>query len=206
MKKHNESGQAIMELLALLLSLVIVFIGVILIMGLSIANIDILLDAKFHAESSAQYADYGNEGNEISRWHYTEYEAIGKTIPFLPGDRPSSSTHAPINFNEEFNNPLTSNHGDKYKFNTFNVIHPGIANNFAVETPVLSYRAANLLRGKSYDYSDENIITIKDTQYFHRQQTYSAFERLIGTSLKDIDLENNHSNTVYFPAMKVLDR
>lgn len=206
MKKHNESGQAIMELLVLLLSFSIVVLGVILMMGLSIANIDILLDAKFDAEEKAQYAEFGNDGNEIYRWRYTEYEPIGDYIPFLPGDRPNSLSYNMDGMKNEMNNEFTSNHGEDYKFNDFNVIHPDIALNFGVDLPSLSHKAANLLRGKSYKHTDENIVTINDSRYFHRQKTYETFERIIGTSLKDIDLENNHSNTVYFPAMKLFDR
>ena len=206
MKKRNkQSGQALMELLVLLLSFVICFLGLLLIMGFSIANIEILSDAKFNAEKSAQNVTFGSDGKDIHKWKYTFYEAISEYIPFLPLDEPGGLQNNLDSFNKEFNNELYSNHDDKYAFNDFGAIAPVIANNFPNDTPSFSYQAANLHEGKSNEFYDENNALLTDHRYFKRQQIYEAFEKIIGTKLKDIDLENNHSNTVYFPAMKVLE-
>lgn len=195
-----------MELLIMLLAFAICFMGLLLVMGLSITNIEIFTEAKFNAEKNAQYLDFGSDGRDIRRWIYTFYEAINDYIPFLPKDSPGGLQTALNSFNFEFNNHRYSTSNDKYTFNDFSVIQPSTANNFAFDTPSFSYQAANLLMGKAYNVGKEQNALLTDHRYFNRQKTYEAFELLIGTKLKDIDLENNHSNTVYMPAMRVIDK
>lgn len=194
-----------MELLILLLSFAICFLGLIMMMGLSIANVEILLDAKFDSEKKAQFSDFGSDGKEISRWQYTYYEPDNVYIPFLPGDTPGGIQTDLESFKIELNNPYYSTSGTQYQFNDFNVIHPKNAENIGTDTPILSVHAANLHKGTSSDH-EENIYTISDHRYFDRQKTYEAIERIVGTSLKNIDLENNYSNTVFYPAMQVFER
>lgn len=205
-KKNRQSGQALMELLVLLLSFIICFLGLLLIMGMSIANIEAFADAKFNSERSAQNVDHGSDGKDVRRWIYTFYAAINDYIPFLPLDKPGGVHGDLDSFNQEFNNANYSINNGKYLFNDFSRVVTSTSNNFGSSTPPLAYQAANLHEGKSNELQDDNNVLLTDRRYFQRQQIYEAFEQIIGTKLKGIDLENNPSNTVYFPAMKVLDR
>ena len=198
-----------MELLIMLLAFAICFMGLLLVMGLSITNIEIFTEAKFNAEKNAQYLDFGSDGRDIRRWIYTFYEAINDYIPFLPKDSPGGLQTALNSFNFEFNNHHYSTSNDKYTFNDFSVIQPSTANNFAFDTPSFSYQAANLLMGKAYNVGKEQNALLTDHRYFDRQKTYEAFELLIGTKLKDIDLENYVTMILAMQdgilALKVLD-
>lgn len=209
MMRNKQSGQAIMELMVLLLSFIICFLGLLLVMGFSITNIEIFLDAKFNAEKNAQFSDYGGDGlknDDFRNWKYTEYAAIDYPIPFLPKDEPVGIQTDLENKKNEFNNPVYSNSGDKYTFNNFSVITPDVAQNIPYDTPSLSYLTANLIKGKSFDFQDENNALITDKRYFQREQFYDACERIIGIKeLKNINLEDNYTNIVLFPALKVLD-
>lgn len=204
--KRQNSGQAIMELLVLMLLFAVVFLGILLVMGLSVANVEIFLSAKYDAEEDAQFADSGTEGREIYSWRYTYFDITKDRIPFLPKDEANVVQNNLDSFHREFNDSAKSNGGGEYVFNDFSVL--GRLNgeeNFGANTPSQSYLAANLVRGRENDYG-ENIATIKDTKKFNRQRTYAAFEKIIGVKLDDLDLENAESNQVFFPAMKVLEK
>ena len=60
--------------------------------------------------------------------------------------------------------------------------------------------------GKSSEFEDEQNALMTDHRYFNRQQMYDAFKRIIGLKLEDINLEDNESNRVFFPAMKILEK
>lgn len=206
--RQKQSGQAIMELLVLLLAFVVCFLGLIMIMGFSIANIEIFMEAKYNSERKAQYADNGGDGiSDFKNWEYTKYELIEQPIPFLPKDKPIGTQKSLEKFNTRFNEK--QNEDEKtYTFNDYSKIEPhlSIADNFPLNTPLFSFEAANLHRGKSSDFHDNNNALITDHRYFNRQKTYQSFERIIGVNLKNIDLEDNYSNTVFFPAMKLLEK
>lgn len=201
--KNNQSGQAIMELLVLLIAFMVCFVGLLTVMGLSIANIEIFTDAKFDAEQNAIFSDYGNDGHEIYSWHYTPYGDNEVRIPFLPGDKPVAASGTMENFHAEFNNPVYSNLNTEYKFNDFSVIQTDVEN-FGSNTPFLSYLAANLREGRTGNFnSGENIVLVSDRRYFARQKTYDAFEKILGVSLEKINLEDSRTNKVFFPAMQI---
>ena len=77
----------------------ICFLGLVVVMGLSIANIEIFGEAKFNSEQNAQYADYGDAGvrsNDILKWKYTVHDLTSDEIPFLPKDSPVNDTNSKI--------------------------------------------------------------------------------------------------------------
>ena len=199
-----------MELLALLLSFCIVFLGLLLIMGISITNIEVFNDAKYEADSQAQYTDFGNEGDSISHWLYTFFELTGQRIPFLPFDKFYTSSDNFDTFSAQLNDPQYSEASDTqpYEFNDYTTAELKIADNFPTAMPGNYREAANLLRGSTNNYTEEErVFTISDRNYFNRQETYDAFKKILGTNLnKSFNLETNRSNTVYMPAMKVLDK
>lgn len=207
-EKNKNSGQAITEFLALVLSFCICFLGLLLIMGISIANIEVFNDAKFNADEKAQFADFGNEGDNIATWKYTWFELIKEYIPFLPFDKPSNKVDELTSFKEQFKNPVYSQPDGKYEFNDYTKIEPKIALHFPEEMPANYREAANLIRGTTSNFTEnERVFTISDRKYFERQKTYEAFRIILGTDLnKSFNLENNRSNTVYMPAMKVLEK
>lgn len=199
-----------MELLVLMLSFSICFLGLLLIMGISISNISVFNDAKFEADNNAQFAYFGNEGDSISHWVYTLFELTGQRIPFLPFDKPSTSLDDDFNeISEHLNAPQYSESGNRgpYEFNDYSKVDVKIADNFPASMPFNYREAANLLRGQTGKYDEgERVFTISDKKYFDRKKTYEAFKIILGTDLtKDFNLENNRSNTVYMPAMQVLD-
>ncbi len=212
--KKTNSGQATMELILLMLAFLICFLGLVVVMGLSIANIEIFGEAKFNSEQNAQYADYGDGGvrnNDILKWKYTIHELTSDEIPFLPKDMPSADISANGSVMQAIENNLNdktySSDVDKapqeYTFNKFDLNVTG--------SPVLDissfnavYRSANLLEGKT-DYG-ENIATISVTE---RSKMYKAIEKILclkSDTLKKIKLEDNVTNRVFFPAMKVSDK
>ena len=199
-----------MELLVLMLSFCICFLGLLLIMGISISNISVFNDAKFEADNNAQFAAFGNEGDSISHWVYTLFELTGQRIPFLPFDKPSTSQDDDFTeISEQLKDPQYSEpQAEKpYEFNDYSKVDVKIADNFPASMPFNYREAANLLRGQTKkNEKDERVFTISDRKYFDRKKTYEAFKIILGTDLtKDFNLENNRSNTVYMPAMKVLD-
>lgn len=210
MKKKQNSGQAIMELLVLMLSFSICFLGLLLIMGISISNISVFNDAKFEADNRAQFANYGADGDSISHWVYTLFELTGQRIPFLPFDKPSSSLYDDFTeFSEQLKDPQYSEpkQEEPYEFNDYSKVDLKIADNFPMSMPFNYCEAANLLLGQTKKFEkDERVFTISDRKYFDRKKTYEAFKIILGTDLtKDFNLENNRSNAVYMPAMTVLD-
>ena len=207
MKKSKDSGQAMMEFITLLLAFCICFLGLILIIGITISNVEILNSAKFLADEKAQYTDFGNDGRNVSTWKYTYFSFISQNIPFLAGDNPSDSDFIMDNFSAEFANSQYSNTKNEYKFNDFEKIDIKMQDNFAENISGYAYKTANLLEGKTFKReNDERVITISDPKYFDRQKTYEAIRKILGVELKKLNLEDNHSNTVYMPAMKVIDK
>ncbi|MBR1967361.1 MAG: hypothetical protein IKA22_12210 [Lentisphaeria bacterium] len=208
MKNSKNSGQAIIEFLTLLLAFCICFLGLILVMGISITNLEVFNTAKFEADEKAYLAETGRDGINIKSWIYTNFPFIQQDIPFLPDDRPTASTRDLDSFEMQFNNKTYSDPKDRYVFNDFKQTNFKIADNFTENISGLSYfETANLLRGRAFiPQNEERVLTINDPQYFDRQKTYAAIRKILGIEIKKLNLEDNHSNTVYMPAMKILDK
>lgn len=213
--KKTNSGQATMELILLMLAFLICFLGLVVVMGLSIANIEIFGEAKFNSEQNAQYADYGDAGvrsNDILKWKYTVHDLTSDEIPFLPKDEPQSLATGgnlmqtiDTNLNDKAYSSDVDEAPQKYKFNEFSINLTG-APVFDTTAPAFDavYRSANLLEGRT-KYG-ENIATIHASE---RSKMYKAIEKILSLKrerLIELKLEDNVTNRVFFPAMKVSDK
>lgn len=223
MKKNNrQSGQATMELLVLLIPFLACFLGLLLVMSLSLTNVEAFIDAKFKAESSANYADDGSDGigRDIKDWKYTDYkhehkdDEIDMKIPFLPKDEPVFADQGLSNFEKEFSDE--TDNSKKYKFHNFSKIDISIADNFPIDASSggnsvfsASYKAAKLHEGKSDEIRGDGDMLMRNIKDFEEEKKYKAFETIIGVNiedLRDVFVDGNYTNRVFYPAMQVLEK
>ena len=213
--------------MVLLLSFIICFLGLLIVMGLSLSNIEIFLDAKFNSENSAQFSDFGKSGireKDIKNWTYTEYSynpngENSVKIPFLPKDEPETSNQWLDNFSNEFKDErIEKKEEDKedpkykgYYFNNFKSIDITVANNFPAEFESEESnicKAANLHEGRSAVSGDGNMLMSGD-KFSSWHNMYEAIATIVGVNLKDLEdvfVEDNYTNRVFFPAMKILEK
>lgn len=220
MKKRKNSGQATMELMCLLLAFLICFLGLVVVMGLSIANIEVFCEAKFKSEQNAENADTGGDGvidSDILSWKYTKYHVRkGKSetvdIPFLPEDAPVSikisntmnMIKTRLNAKEDsstFNNPDPGYIFHDFKLNlTGKEVWDTENKNFEN-----AYLTANLLGGKAA--SGKGIAISSSAE--ERLKMYNAIEKILNLRpevLYELQLEDKSVNKVYIPAMKVQEK
>ena len=199
MKKNNNSqqGQAIMEMVIIMVALVSCIIGMFVVMSLSFANIELLMTSKTNAEFNAYDKSHGNDGQEIKQWEYTVWgnKETGTKIPFSPHDKIDKQRANLSNLYFDINFQDYSDAGnEKYAFNDFTIFNEEIGGNFASSPMyVYGYRAANLHES--------------DVSYLYKKHAgikYLDLANLFLDSRLDINkIIESPGNKVYMPSMKL---
>ena len=218
-----------MELLTLLIAFAACFLGLLLLMSLSLADIEALLDAKYIAENSAQIKNHSEDGRDIgidkiwkySEWLYQDKQKGTKKveIPFLLGDLQYNGKERPImSFYDKFKDESASepagfaenNPEWQFKESQYDVVTPVIAENFPNSSDlslVNMHSAAELVKGSTTEINkDKQYVLFQDKRYFNRQKIYQSIEKFVGVKLGKIRLDEAESNQVYMPVIKVLSK
>ena len=216
-----------MELLTLLIAFAACFLGLLLLMSLSLADIEALLDAKYIAENSAQMKNHSEDGRDIGidkSWKYSEWLYQDKQkgtekveIPFLLGDLQYTGKERPImSFYNKFNDANASEpagwaeNNPEWQFSRYDTVTPVIAENFPADNEMSLYNmhsAAELVKGSTTEINkDKQYVLFQDKRYFNRQKIYQSIEKFVGVKLGKIRLDEAESNQVYMPVIKVLNK
>lgn len=209
-KIHSQnSGQAILELLIMLIAFASCMLGVIFVCGLSIGNIELLLNARTNADLSAHGESTGNAGSEISNWRYTtikDSQGNRHDVPFLLNDRAYNQGDNLALFNQEINNKDYSasndpNNSSNYIFGSFNSFEPLTNVNFATLTPIKGSLAAALHKGTGN--IKNTVITIDKSNISNHEKLFEAMEILSSSTIDTDKIRHAISNQVYMPALKI---
>ncbi len=213
--KNNERGQAVAEMCISLLAIMAVFLGVIVLAGLGISNIQILMDAKNRAETNRSGATEGLR--DIFAWDYGDNIDVDRdgtpevnALPFDADDRPIYAVehNAQAVFASQLNDPRYSAEVDfvpgqygHYDFFPVSAVDSAGGSNFARNLPGLFAAAAGLV--SNHSDNAEDVYTLRENDFNSREQLNAvreAFYRLFGVDIDTIDLRNIPANQVYLPA------
>lgn len=211
-KTKNQKGQAIMEMCVCLIPILVVLLGMIVISGLGISNIQAFLEARANAEiASRNISAVGGAGETIYSWDYGDPVQDGDGLPFTADDQAVnfSQTNAERNTQEIAENMLNRSYYSEYPDNflaassilaqnPFNVTQD-MNYNYAADIPATMLAAAALVSGTA-STNLNTVFTLGDNNKETKNIT-PAFTALFGIDLDDIDLASMKANTVYYPAM-----
>jgi hypothetical protein len=207
----SEKGQAIAEMCIGLIAIMVVFLGVIFIAGLSISNIKIFLGAKNNAEYISHNGNaISGAGSSIYSWDYGDY-TIGDTVvtnlPFTANDRIIAV--ADNDADNIFNRQITSTEYSQgeangtYNYLAINALPAEVHNNFTDNLGLMFLGAADLVQSSS-SYS-ESFYTLTSNIMGRRreiEQLKINFGNLINIEINDIDLQQMRANQVYMPNLE----
>lgn len=207
-----DDGQAIVEMCVGLIAIMVVFLGVIFIAGLSISNIKIYLGAKNNAEyASRNDTSVGDAGVAIYSWDYGDYTIGDRTIRDMPFTNKDRIIGVPVNDADNvFNAQITSSHysygevDGSYNYIPISTLPPEVRNNFTDNLGVLFLTAADLVRSSSSD--NESFYTLNSDIIGDRreiEQLKLNFGNLINVDINKIDLQQMKANQVYMPKLPV---
>ncbi|MDD5728611.1 MAG: hypothetical protein PHV59_08615 [Victivallales bacterium] len=218
MKKHinkemqAQAGQAVMEMCICLIPILVVLLGMIVISGLGISNIEAFLEAKANAETASRLSGAaGGAGEMIYSWDYGDPDNDGDGYPFTADDEPVNFSQANAAGNtytlaDTILNNITGSqslaaeaddNANQYIFMaTSSVVND---NNFAGNLPQTMVAAAALVRGSPN--SGLNTVFTLNTSNKEAKNITPAFTALFGLDLSDIDLVSMRANTVYYPVL-----
>ena len=221
--RSGQSGQAMLELTAILVGLVAMTLGLIFVAGLSLADNRTLLTAKANSEWNAR-----NNGTaqtteaEMSGWSYGTTTVGGQsiTVPFSSLDTPAWVTTS-----SQLDDTATglesgsySNGSYPYRWTSPSVFRSAWQSDFS---SALSngFNAAGLVKGtasaaaispmfgfdesglwSSGGYTDDS-----STRQKTRKAARSTFHRWFGIKISDNQLAESAANQVYMPAGKTAD-
>lgn len=209
-KTKFQKGQAIMEVCVCLIPILVVFLGMIVISGLGISNIQAFLEAKANAEIASRNTNaVGGAGNTIHSWDYGQ---DGDNLPFTADDQPVTfsqvsaerNTQAIANIQLNMINGSQSMESDAaYNENQYIFVPTSwistTDNNYAGDIPDNMLAAAALVSGTA-NTNLHTVFTLGADNDETRKIT-PAFTALLGINLEDIDLVSMKANKVYYPAM-----
>ncbi|MFA7230217.1 MAG: hypothetical protein WC071_03005 [Victivallaceae bacterium] len=208
-KLNQEHGQALVEMCVCLVAIISVFLGLIVVAGLGISNIQTLLRAKTNAEySSRGGTPAGNRGINIFAWDYGDTNNGGDGIPFTADDQSitASQGNAGSYYQQQFNGQENSESqiSNQYTFTPASSLGDyANASNFAKNFPDLFVEAANLTSATGA--SDRGIFTLTTNQNFNSaaqlEALYDTFYGLFGIRLSEVNLQQMPANTVYMPVI-----
>ena len=211
-KTKYQKGQAIMEMCICLIPILVVLLGMIVISGLGISNIQAFLQAKANAEIASRNINaVGGAGQTIHSWDYGDPVQDGDGLPFTADDQPVNFSQVNAERNTQaiaeqmLNRPYYSEFPDYYldtgsilPQNPFNV--PQDMNyNYAADIPSNMLAAAALVSGTAN--TNLNTVFTLGADNDETRNITPAFTALFGINLEDIDLASMKANTVYYPAM-----
>ena len=212
-KTRHQKGQAIMEMCVCLIPILVVFLGMIVISGLGISNIQAFIEAKASAEIASRNSNaVGGAGETIHSWDYGDPTQDGDGLPFTADDQPVNfsqvnaerNTQAIANIQLNMINdsqsmePDAPNNGNQYIFVPTSWISTS-DNNYAGDIPDTMLAAAALVSGTA-NSNLHTVFTLGADNDETRKIT-PAFTALFGINLEDIDLASMKANKVYYPAM-----
>ena len=196
-KISSQRGQAIMEMIVIIIALVACIVGMLAVMNLSFANIEILMGRKTDAELEAHNQVYGSSGKEISKWNYTTFgnKSNAVQIPFSPHDVSSRQSGNLVDFQPDINAPEYSDAvNENYVFNDFILFVNEMDINFA-STPmyIQGHRAANLHKGNAHKFGNSNLA----------QKHLDLANIFLESRVNISRIIDSPGNQVYMPSMRV---
>ncbi len=216
---NHESGQAIAEMCIGLIGIMVVFLGILFVAGLTISNVKIFLEAKNNAEYRAHNnaADSAGAGTSIYNWNYGTYEIRNNsnpaatqhfTMPFSYNDQYTRISDDNINDTDAtFNTQISSSsysqsiENNDYIYEPISSLTDPVRNNFTRSLGGLFLNAAALVHGASGD--NESFYTLNSNLIGTRRERDDLkynFGNLIGVDVSRIDLQQMPANQVYMPS------
>lgn len=202
----QESGQAIAEMCIGLIAIMVVFLGVIFIAGLSISNVQVFVESKNSAEENAHDGTQAGAGENIQDWNYGSdgFPFTADDTKNIIGDNNGGSQFV-ANLTEENDSTGVISIGvneTRYQFIpsvlTYTKDYSNSKFNFtSSDFTKFFIHAAGLVEGDiSNGYEVEN-----DENIYDVEQLKDNFSNLIHVNLDSIDLEE--MNKVYMPQIPV---
>lgn len=206
-KTKYQKGQAIMEMCVCMIPILVVLLGMIVISGLGISNIQAFLQAKANAEIASRNINaVGGAGEAIHSWDYSD-----DGLPFTADDEAVNFSQVNAERNTQeiadimLNRPYYSEYPG-YFLETNSILPENPYNipqdmnyNYAADIPYNMLAAAALVSGKAN--TNLNTVFTLGANNGETRNITPAFTALFGIDLDDIDLESMKANTVYYPAM-----
>ncbi len=199
---NSDSGQAIVEMSIGLIGIMVIFLGLIFIAGLTISNVKIYLSAKNNAEySSRNSSDFSGAGDAIYSWNYG-----ADNLPFSADDE---IEYVPLNDAETvFSSQIsdrTYSEGEvdgSYIYMPVDNLHSAAVDNFMIGLDSLFLSAADLVQSSST--YNESFYTLNSDLIGTRreiEQLKLNFGNLINIEINEIDLREMRANQVYMPSL-----
>ena len=196
----NDAGQAIVEMCIGLIGIMVIFLGLIFIAGLSISNVKIYLSAKNSAEYLARNSNgFSGAGDAIYSWNYgadnLQFSADDQ-VEYVP------ENDAETTFGSQISD-RTYSEGEidgSYIYMPVDSLHLGAVDTFMAGLDSLFLSAADLVRSSS-SY-DESFYTLNSDIIGNSreiEQLKLNFGNLINININEIDLREMRANQVYMP-------
>lgn len=199
----NQHGQAIMEMMVMIIAVVVCMVGVLAVVGLGIGNIDLLMCGKTTADLKAYNQVRGYDGREIHTWRYTVFDDKKNKveIPFLVKDAYSRQADNLVGVHAKLNDENYSDAEDtSYLFNNYSVFTDETGINFAnTETYFSAAAASNLHEGACSAVSG----CCNKCSSCSSSSMYQVLSILLNGEIDISRLEKAQSNKVYIPSMKI---
>lgn len=206
-RRCGESGQAITELVVMLVALLAVILGTIFVGALSMTDNDVLLTAKRNAERSARILNGEPilaDGREITRWEYGSVRFPDRTkavIPFSALDRMQSTEISSIRSGAwQFGTELYSESDGRYLYewkSPAEFDRDAMPDDFTATLDNARAAAALVVgRAASDDAGDHFYRGYRDNASAAMR---SAFYTWFGIKISDSALRRSPSNAVYMP-------
>ncbi len=219
---HTQSGQATLELIAILTGLIAMMLGVLFVAGLSLADNRTLLRAKANAERGARGgAETEIANGEAQGWSYGRTNIGGEeiSIPFSSSDSLSwqliegQLDSAPEGFRSEIYSEGEWNGYYQYEWTNPRIFNTAFQTDFT-SSLTTGYNAARLVHGSD---SDTEVVFGFDTSGQWIDGTYennptirsrtrramrNTFHQWFGVRISDQQLTDSPANQVYMPAGK----
>ena len=206
-RRNTESGQAMLELTAMLVGLIAMTLGIMFVAGLSLADNRTLLSAKASAERGARNGAEPRTGQtELAGWYYTRTDAGADTnlvTPFSAHDytvrsRLGSSVDGvlPAATSDAYS---SDNAAYTYSWMSPRSFDSGLDNDFTGELSN-AFDAAVLVQGSGSSAIDP----VSNFDAGYKENTSgamrNAFHEWFGVRIRENQLLSSPANQVYMPA------
>lgn len=226
MKKINsQSGQATLELAAILTGIIAMAVGFLFVAGLSLSDNRTLLRAKANSEWGARNGGATNSSDqEMAGWSYGETTVGGNTVtvPFSSLDTPSWRS-----FSTQLDSTVTGLSSSEYSYGQENGIYQyrwmspsvfdtGYQSDFS-STLSNGYNAARLYHGSDdsvgpvFGFDESGLWTggayvdNRTTRNRTRTGMRNTFHQWFGVKISESQLAESPANQVYMPAGNAAD-
>lgn len=207
--KHQQQGQAIVEMCVGIIAIMAVFLGLVFVAGIGITNIQTLLGNKSATETTSRATNQGGQGSNIYSWDYGDQASSSPAadefqghrlsnqsirrdeLPFTPDDRINANA---LQADADFISPFTPMNQLTTKFTEANKLRDITSTTSSTSFYFLG--AANLV--SSFGSAGSSIFTLSKQDSKTATALKQTFSELFGINA-NINFQNI-SNQVYYPA------